>query len=148
MGSVWDGTLAGIVGAITGGLAGYVATRIANSANRKAARLESRLDAIDTTVESLCRDSVAYWKNPSRDQPSESRILGYFEDIGSKIGNLSGFGISAETINSAQFKADRLYDLVTDDPFQSDRWTPRAEIIEEVRKSCRNISSTFHPNRR
>lgn len=142
--SVWGG----LAGAVAGGVIGYLATLGANKANRAGVRLDAKLDAVDSGLEALSRESIAYWRTSGKDPAAESKIKGWFEDVGSRIHNLSGFGVSQTSIEEAQIIGDELNDLVTGDTFESSERLPDDEKLEQIRILCARITAKFLPYRK
>ncbi|HEL2957623.1 TPA: hypothetical protein UL931_000843 [Stenotrophomonas maltophilia] len=139
--------LGGVAGAAAGGFFGYFSARSANTANRAGVRLDVRLDSVDNGLESLTREAIAYWRTAGKDAAAESKIKGLFEDVGSRIHNLSGFGVSQATIEEAQAIGDELNDLVTGGTFEQADREPDDEKLEQIRVLASNISKKFHPHR-
>lgn len=142
------GVIGGIAGAVSGALLGYFSARAANSSNRAGVRLDARLDAVDSCLESLTRESIAYWRSSGRDAAAESKIKGHFEDLGVRIHNLGGFGIPSSVIEAAQTIGDELNTLVTGDYFETDDRVANDAILQSIRDLAANIAREFHPHRR
>jgi len=145
--AIIGGVVGGVAGAAAGGLFGYFSARSANTANRAGARLDLRLDAVDNGLESLTREAIAYWRTSGKDAAAESKIKGLFEDVGIRIHNLSGFGISRTTIDEAQLIGDELNAVVTGDTFEQADREPDDEKLEQIRVLAARISAKFHPHR-
>lgn len=137
--AVWGG----LAGAAAGGLFGYLSTLGANKANRASVRLDAKLDAVDSGLEALSRESIAYWRTSGKDPAAESKIKGWFEDVGTRIHNLNGFGVSQTTIEEAQKIGDELNDLVTGGAFESADRLPDDEKLEQIRILSSRITAKF-----
>ncbi|WP_285315286.1 hypothetical protein [Stenotrophomonas maltophilia] len=145
---ILGGVIGGIAGGVAGAIFGYISARGVNTANRKGVRLDQRLDAVDIVLESLVRESVAYWLTSSKHMSAESRIKGLVEDLGFRIYNLGGFGVSNKDVEEAQLLADELADIITGDDFESERRLADADKPERIRIAAAKVSAKFHPHRR
>jgi len=142
------GVIGGVAGSLAGALFGYISARGVNTANREGVRLDQRLDGVDIVLESLVRESVAYWLTSSKDAAAESRIKGLIEDLGFRIYNLGGFGVSKKDVEEAQLLADDLANIITGDDFESERRTADVDKPELIRIASAHVSAKFHPHRR
>jgi len=150
MASVWDGTLAAVIGGVSGALAGIGATTWTNKTNRTATRLEKRIDDIESATLLLRVEALAYWASPAGpdDSVAALKVIGLWEALVSRVDMLTGLENQVGDLFQVNNHVDALYELITGSDFQAKERQADSDKVARIRTECTALCTDLHASRR